>query len=165
MSTTFGATGGLWICNLSLGWQPLTRLTLLCSCALSSAGWATLWISLVAEALSFLDRSSCSVGAETALYAPIHLQLLLLRRVGFLQLPCCGTRSAHQACTCRRHWGPSCCCARRPPSAKGAVTLRGWLSYLLIALLIVGRNLLVQLILVGAGGDPLVAVPGDLLLQ
>ena len=45
------------------------------------------------------------------------------------------------------------------------MTLRGWLSYLLIALLIVGRNLLVQLVLVGAGGDPLVAVQGNLLLQ
>ena len=47
--------------------------------------------------------------------------------------------------------------------AKGAVTLHRGLSYPLIALRIVGPDLLVWLVLVDITGVPLVAVLGDLL--
>ena len=109
--------------------QPFTRLAtsilgwlLLCSRALSLAGWATLWVPLVAEASSFLDRSSFLVWAAAA-RSSTPATPSSLEELASYSAPRCGARSACQARTRRRRWGPSCRCAWRPPPTKGAATL------------------------------------------
>ena len=161
--------------------QPFTRLatssrlTLLCSRALSSAGWTTLWISLVAEALSFLDRSSFSVGAAAP--APIHRQLLLPEELTLTaslrwNLIC---SSGSYLLVGRQHTLTRLRASSFPTRSSFLVwaSSRGYtpatpcllMSWLITALLAVGPDLLVGLVLINVDGDPLVAVFGDLLLQ